>query len=164
MLVLAPPCTHPGNIEHGLTDWNGTGNVARFACYQVKYLLLIHHYSIVHSGTLHYSAVHISPLHSSQYSPIHWTLLTYSVSLNVETEVLLCTLWYNEIPVEDHLTNYWHIWIFSSSGPQLFVLPISRKSICFFFYSVSLSLIILVECLWEHKLKLLVTSIIVSFI
>jgi len=35
----APPCTHPGNIEHGLTDWNGTGNVARFACYQGYYLV-----------------------------------------------------------------------------------------------------------------------------
>ncbi|XP_023343359.1 sushi, von Willebrand factor type A, EGF and pentraxin domain-containing protein 1 [Eurytemora carolleeae] len=35
----APPCTHPGNIENGLTDWNGTGKVARFACYQGYYLV-----------------------------------------------------------------------------------------------------------------------------
>jgi len=36
---LELPCGHPGNIEHGLTDWNGTGPVARFACYQGYYLV-----------------------------------------------------------------------------------------------------------------------------
>ena len=36
---LALPCSHPGNIEHGLTDWNGTGSVAKFACYQGYYLV-----------------------------------------------------------------------------------------------------------------------------
>ena len=38
-LDLELPCGHPGNIEHGLTDWNGTGPVARFACYQGYYLV-----------------------------------------------------------------------------------------------------------------------------
>ena len=36
---LALPCSHPGNIEHGLTDWNGTGSLAKFACYQGYYLV-----------------------------------------------------------------------------------------------------------------------------
>ena len=36
---LALPCSHPGHIEHGLTDWNGTGTVAQFACYQGYYLV-----------------------------------------------------------------------------------------------------------------------------
>jgi len=35
----APPCSDPGTIDHGLTDWNGTGNIARFACYQGYYLV-----------------------------------------------------------------------------------------------------------------------------
>ena len=25
----SPPCSHPGHIEHGLADWNTTGDVAR---------------------------------------------------------------------------------------------------------------------------------------
>ena len=37
---LELPCGHPGDIEHGLTDWNGTGRaVARYACYQGYYLV-----------------------------------------------------------------------------------------------------------------------------
>merc|ERR1711976_211351 len=36
---LELPCSHPGNIDHGLTDWNGTGSVAKFACYQGYYLV-----------------------------------------------------------------------------------------------------------------------------
>lgn len=36
---LALPCGHPGNIEHGVTDWNGTGALAKFACYQGYYLV-----------------------------------------------------------------------------------------------------------------------------
>ena len=36
---LALPCSHPGHIEHGLTDWNGTAAVAQFACYQGYYLV-----------------------------------------------------------------------------------------------------------------------------
>ena len=36
---LELPCSHPGNIDHGLTDWNGTGHVAKFACYQGYYLV-----------------------------------------------------------------------------------------------------------------------------
>ena len=36
---LELPCSHPGNIDHGLTDWNGTGREARFACYQGYYLV-----------------------------------------------------------------------------------------------------------------------------
>ena len=39
MSDLALPCSHPGNIDHGLTDWNGTATVARFACYQGYYLV-----------------------------------------------------------------------------------------------------------------------------
>ena len=38
-LELELPCSHPGNIDHGLTDWNGTGSVAKFACYQGYYLV-----------------------------------------------------------------------------------------------------------------------------
>ena len=36
---LELPCSHPGHIDHGLTDWNGTGREARFACYQGYYLV-----------------------------------------------------------------------------------------------------------------------------
>ena len=36
---LSLPCSHPGGPEHGLTDWNGTTTVARFACYQGYYLV-----------------------------------------------------------------------------------------------------------------------------
>ena len=36
---LELPCSHPGYIDHGLTDWNGTGREARFACYQGYYLV-----------------------------------------------------------------------------------------------------------------------------
>ena len=36
---LELPCGHPGNIDHGLTDWNGTGREAKFACYQGYYLV-----------------------------------------------------------------------------------------------------------------------------
>ena len=36
---LALPCSHPGHIDHGLTDWNGTAAVAQFACYQGYYLV-----------------------------------------------------------------------------------------------------------------------------
>ena len=101
----------------------------------------------------------LEKVYSVLYSIAHFQIvflwkLTKHLYLTSETMSEGVNSRINKISVGDHLTNYWHLWIFTSFRPELFFSRNLISQSVSFFFGLTLLLIILVYYLWEHKIKI----------